>query len=73
MDKSLKWRRDLLDGWTFHVEVPAGVSAVNASLDFISPASEEEGIFTAGQSATDKMTVLSWNTVRAVSRGVDHR
>jgi len=58
----LKWRRDLLDGWTMHVEVPAGISAVNASLDFTSPA-EQEGIFTAGASATDKMTVLSWNTV----------
>src|SRR5271165_6591186 len=46
--KTLSWRRDLLDGWTFHVEVPAGVSAVNASLDFISPASQAEGIFTAG-------------------------
>ena len=61
--QTLKWRRDLLDGWTFHVEVPAGVSTVNASLDFISPASQDEGIFTAGPSATDKMTVLSWNTV----------
>jgi len=60
--QTLKWRRDLLDGWTIHVEVPAGTSAVNASLDFISPAGEE-GIFTAGASATDKMTVLSWNTV----------
>jgi len=58
----LKWRRDLLDGWTMHVEVPAGISAVNASLDFTSPA-EQEGIFTAGASTTDKMTVLSWNTV----------
>src|SRR6266550_1569625 len=35
----LKWRRDLLDGWTIHVEV------------------------TGGASATDKMTVISWNTV----------
>jgi predicted metalloprotease with PDZ domain len=60
--QTLKWRRDLLDGWTLHVEVPAGISAVNASLDFISPAGEE-GIFTAGSSATNKMTVLSWNTV----------
>jgi predicted metalloprotease with PDZ domain len=60
--QTLKWRRDLLDGWTIHVEVPAGASAVNASLDFISPAGEE-GIFTAGASATDKMTVLSWNSV----------
>ena len=58
----LKWRRDLLDGWTFHIEVPAGVSAVNASLDFVSPTGEE-GLFTGGASATDKMTVLSWNTV----------
>jgi predicted metalloprotease with PDZ domain len=58
----LKWRRDLQDGWTIHVEVPAGTSAVNASLDFISPVGHE-GIFTAGASASDKMTVLSWNTV----------
>jgi predicted metalloprotease with PDZ domain len=61
--QTLKWRRDLLDGWTIHVEVPDGISAVNASLDFISPVSQEEGIFTGGASATDKMTVLSWNTV----------
>jgi predicted metalloprotease with PDZ domain len=60
--QTLKWRRDLLDGWTIHVEVPSGISAVIASLDFISPAGQE-GIYTAGASATDKMTVLSWNTV----------
>jgi len=60
--QDLAWRRDLLDGWTFHVEVPQGVSAVNVSLDFTSPA-EREGIYTAGGSATDKMTVISWNTL----------
>src|ERR1700733_1922653 len=60
--QTLKWRRDLLDGWTFHIEVPPGVSVVNASLDFVSPTGEE-GLFTGGASATDKMTVLSWNTV----------
>jgi predicted metalloprotease with PDZ domain len=60
--QTLKWRRDLLDGWTLHIEVPAGASAVNASLDFISP-SGHEGMYTAGASATDKMSVLSWNTV----------
>jgi predicted metalloprotease with PDZ domain len=60
--QTLKWRRDLLDGWTIHVEVPAGAFAVNASLDFISPTGRE-GLYTGGASATDKMTVLSWNTV----------
>src|SRR5260221_5005999 len=29
--KPLKWRRDLLDGWTFHVEVPAGETEITAS------------------------------------------
>lgn len=58
----LKWRRDLLDGWTFHVEVPAGATSVEASLDFISPAGPE-GIYTGGASATDKMTVINWNTM----------
>ena len=66
--QTLQWRRDLLDGWTFHVEVPAGVSAVNASLDFVSPTGEE-GLFTGGASATDKMTVLSWNTVLLYPEG----
>src|SRR5947207_15135407 len=48
--QTLSWRRDLLDGWTFHVEVPAGVSSVEALLDFISPAGSE-GIYTGGASA----------------------
>ena len=60
--QTLQWRRDLLDGWTFHVEVPAGATSVEASLDFISPAGPG-GIYTGGASATDKMTVLNWNTV----------
>jgi predicted metalloprotease with PDZ domain len=61
--QTLKWRRDLLDGWTFHVEIPAGVSRIEAALDFISPAGDGHGIYTGGASATDKMTVVSWNTV----------
>ncbi len=32
--KTLTWRRDLLDGWTFHVEVPAGVSSIEAVAGF---------------------------------------
>jgi predicted metalloprotease with PDZ domain len=58
----LKWRRDLLDGWTFHVEVPSGAASVEASLDFISPAGAE-GIYTGGRTATEKMTVINWNTM----------
>jgi predicted metalloprotease with PDZ domain len=61
--QTLNWRRDLLDAWTFHVQVPAGVSSVEAALDYISPVGGGEGMYTAGVAATDKMTVVSWNTV----------
>jgi predicted metalloprotease with PDZ domain len=60
--KSLKWRRDLQDGFTLHVEVPSGVNEVSAELDFLSPATFEGG-FSAGSSATDKLAIISWNQV----------
>jgi predicted metalloprotease with PDZ domain len=66
--KTLKWRRDLLDGFTIHVEVPAGASEINAELDFLSPATFEGG-FSAGSSATDKMAVISWNQVLLYPKG----
>jgi predicted metalloprotease with PDZ domain len=58
--KPLKWRRDLLDGWTFHVDVPAGVNEVTASLDYASPATLQRG-YGAGSAATEKLYIVNWN------------
>ena len=66
--KPLKWRRDLLDGFTIHVDVPAGESEVAAELDFLSPATLEGG-FSSGSSATDKLAVISWNQVLLYPKG----
>jgi predicted metalloprotease with PDZ domain len=66
--KTLKWRRDLLDGFTVHVEVPTGETEVNAELDYVSPATLEPG-FSAGSSATDKMAVISWNQILLYPKG----
>ncbi len=66
--KTLKWRRDLLDGFTIHVDVPAGETEVQVELDFLSPAMFEGG-FSAGSSATDKMAVISWNQVLLYPKG----
>jgi predicted metalloprotease with PDZ domain len=60
--KTLAWRRDLLDGFTFHVEVPAGENEVVASLDYASAASDEPG-YSSSVSATEKLYILSWNTL----------
>src|SRR2546423_8324907 len=66
--QTLKWRRDLLDGFTIHVDVPAGVNQIEAELDFLSPATLETG-FSAGSSATDKLAVISWNQVLLYPKG----
>ncbi len=60
--KPLPWRRDLLDGFTFHVEVPAGENEIIANLDYASPASSEAG-YTAGLAATEKLYIVNWNTL----------
>src|SRR5204862_8310381 len=39
-----------------------GWASVDAALDFLSPAGAE-GLYTGGRSATDKMSVISWNTM----------
>jgi len=66
--KTLKWRRDTLDSFTLHVEVPAGETQVRAELDFLSPATFEGG-FSSGSSATAKLAVISWNQVLLYPKG----
>src|SRR5271157_1230168 len=56
--KTLPWRRDLLDVFTFHVDVPAGVERLEVAFDYIEPSS---GAFSGGGSATDKLVIISWN------------
>lgn len=60
--KTLKWRRDLTDGFTFHVEVPAGENEVVADLDYASAVSDEPG-YSSSVSATDKLSIVNWNTL----------
>jgi predicted metalloprotease with PDZ domain len=52
--KEVAWHRDLVDVFTFHLDVPAGVTALEARFDEIEP---------DGFSATDKLMVLEWNQV----------
>ncbi len=65
----LKWRRALDDNWTVLVEVPAGVQEVHAGLDFLSPVSGNEALFSAGASATEKLALISWNQVLLYPKG----
>jgi predicted metalloprotease with PDZ domain len=58
--KPLDWQRDPDDMFAFHLNVPPGADAVDASLDFLLPAA---GAYSAGVSSTAKLLDLSWNQV----------
>lgn len=67
----LPWRRDLVDMFAFHLDIPAGTSTLKITLDFLltAPASG----FSAGASATAQLDVLSWNQVLFYPKGFASR
>jgi len=66
--KSIPWRRDLLDVFTFHLDVPAGTDRLEVSFDYLEPGG---GGFSFGASATDKLVVISWNQNLFYPAGVE--
>jgi predicted metalloprotease with PDZ domain len=57
--QELVWHRDLVEMYSFHVTVPAGVSEVEASFDLISADSAGGG----GPAASTNLLDLNWNQV----------
>jgi predicted metalloprotease with PDZ domain len=56
--KPLPWRRDLLDAFAFHLDIPPGVEHLDIAFDYIESGS---GPFSSGSSSTDKLVIVSWN------------
>jgi predicted metalloprotease with PDZ domain len=68
-NQTIPWKRDGVNMYAFHVDVPAGVASLDVNFDFISP--PEEGGFTSGSSATSKLAVLNWNQLLLYPQGAD--
>ncbi len=66
--KPLPWKRDALNMYEFHIDVPAGVSLLDVTAEFISP--PETGGFSSGSSITSELAVLSWNQLLLYPKGV---
>ena len=54
------WKRDDVDMYAFHVQVPAGVGTLEASFDYVTP-SRGPGRF--DPVSTDQLMILNWNVV----------
>jgi predicted metalloprotease with PDZ domain len=65
--KPIPWRRDDVEMYAFHIDVPPGASAIDVSLDFLLPASVSG--FSSAASATGRLAVISWNQVLLYPRG----
>jgi predicted metalloprotease with PDZ domain len=59
--KTIAWRRDLVDMFAFHLDIPQGATTLDIDLDDLlsAPASG----YSSGASATATLEVLSWNQV----------
>ncbi|HEY7863654.1 MAG TPA: M61 family peptidase, partial [Thermoanaerobaculia bacterium] len=65
--RPIPWRRDSAEMYAFEIEVPAGASSVEVSLDFLDTLG---GQFTAGASATANLAFVSWNQLLLYPAGV---
>jgi predicted metalloprotease with PDZ domain len=59
--KTLQWRRDPVDMYAFHIEVPQGASSVEVNLEFLAPTFA--GGFSGGSSTTSHLAMVTWNWV----------
>src|SRR3954447_7631289 len=67
--RAIPWKRDAVNMFAFHIDVPAGVSSIDVAFDYLAPP-ESEG-FSAGGSTTSKLAVLNWNQLLLYPQGTD--
>ena len=64
----LPWRRDDVDLYAIHVDVPAGAAALEVAFDYLAPAERE--LYSSGGSTTSSLLALEWNLVVFYPAGV---
>jgi predicted metalloprotease with PDZ domain len=69
--KTIPWRRDLVEMFSIHLTVPAGVTSLIADFDFLLSAPATG--YSAGASATNSLALLSWNQVLLYPKGFNIR
>jgi len=65
--RSLPWRRDAVDLFAFHVDIPQGSTSLDVSFDFL--AAIGQGGFSSASSDTAHLGIYSWNQVLLYPQG----
>jgi predicted metalloprotease with PDZ domain len=61
----LAWRRDLVELYLIHCEIPTGASEINISLDYIIPTDTEN------RTSTPLLGIIAWNQVLLYPSGIN--
>jgi len=67
--KPVKWERDLVDMYAYHLTVPEGVTKLQMKIDFLE-SSAMSGYSSAGSTSAN-LALLSWNTMLVYPAGSD--
>ena len=62
--KPLAWKRDKYNVYAFHLDVPAGVSSIDAAFQYLSGRTDSEGF-----DITDRMMDMEWSKVALYPAG----
>jgi predicted metalloprotease with PDZ domain len=65
--RALPWHRDDINLYAVHLDVPAGVTALDVTFSVVSPP-DTKG-FSSGSSATSELAVLNWNQLLLYPEG----
>jgi predicted metalloprotease with PDZ domain len=65
----VKWERDKLDMFAYHLTVPQGVTQLQIKIDFLATASPSG--FSAGASTSENLALLSWNELLVYPDGTN--
>ncbi len=65
--KTIAWRRDPVDLFAFHIDVPQGADTLEVTLDFLSAIGA--GGFSSASSETAHLGIYSWNQVLLYPQG----
>lgn len=65
----IKWERDKVDMFAYHLTVPQGVTTLNVKMDFLATAAPTG--FSAGASTSANLALLSWNSILVYPDGLN--
>ena len=65
--KTVPWRRDPVDQFAFHLDIPPAVSTLDAAFDFLSAIGQ--GGFSSASSETAHLGIYSWNQTLLYPQG----